>query len=485
VFSALLAAATVTAGSVTVAGTPAHAASDTGVQGYGSAVVVGAPGVVNKPLISMAADPDGRGYWLVAADGGIFAYDAPFFGSTGALTLNAPVVDMAPTPSGRGYWMVATDGGVFAYGDAGFHGSMGGRPLNKPIVAIASSPTGMGYWMIGSDGGIFAFGDARFWGSLPGSAITATAVDIVTRPQGDGYWIVDDRGGVHAFGSAPFVGSLPAQGINPTGRVIAGAATPTGQGYWLSNSEGGVYTFGDAPFLGAGTVPTGQRIAAFAAATDGRGYWTASTSGLLPARPGDRGDAVTAIQNRLWGLGYWLPGVDGAYGGGTAQAVMAFQKYEGLPRTGVADETTVAAMGSASPPRARSTSGDVIEIDKPRQLLYVVRGGRTVHTMNASTGSEVPYVERSPDGRILTGDSITYDGRYRTNRELPDGWRQSDLGLLWRPKYFNNGIAVHGSGSVPALPASHGCVRVSIAAMNFIWAADLMPIGMPVWVYSS
>jgi lipoprotein-anchoring transpeptidase ErfK/SrfK len=164
---------------------------------------------------------------------------------------------------------------------------------------------------------------------------------------------------------------------------------------------------------------------------------------------------------------------------------MAFQKYEGLPRTGVADQPTVDALATARPPQARTTSGDIIEIDKPRQLLFVVRRGRTIATINASSGSERPFAERLPGGRVATGPAVTWDGRFRVNREMGNGWRQSDLGLLWRPKYFNAGIAVHGSTSIPGYPASHGCVRVSTAAMDWIWAAGVMPIGTPVWVYSA
>jgi hypothetical protein len=88
----------------------------------------------------MAAMPDGGGYWLVAADGGIFAYgDAPFRGSTGGLTLNQPIVGMADDGDGGGYWLVAADGGVFAYGSARFEGSTGSLTLNQPIVGIAVS----------------------------------------------------------------------------------------------------------------------------------------------------------------------------------------------------------------------------------------------------------------------------------------------------------------------------------------------------------
>ena len=77
----------------------------------------------------MAATPDGGGYWLVASDGGIFAYgDAQFYGSTGSLKLNKPIIGMVPTHDGGGYWLIASDGGVFAFGDAGFFGSLGGAP---------------------------------------------------------------------------------------------------------------------------------------------------------------------------------------------------------------------------------------------------------------------------------------------------------------------------------------------------------------------
>jgi hypothetical protein len=71
---------------------------------------------------------------------------------------------MAATPSGNGYWLVAADGGIFAFGDAPFHGSMGGRPLAKPIVGMAPYSPQSGYWLVAQDGGIFSFG-APFLGS--------------------------------------------------------------------------------------------------------------------------------------------------------------------------------------------------------------------------------------------------------------------------------------------------------------------------------
>jgi hypothetical protein len=122
---------------------------------------------VNAPPVGVAGTPDGKGYWEVASDGGIFSFgDAGFYGSMGGQHLNAPVVGIAGTPDGKGYWEVASDGGIFSFGDAGFYGSMGGQHLNAPVVGIAGTPDGKGYWEVASDGGIFAFGDSHYYGSV-------------------------------------------------------------------------------------------------------------------------------------------------------------------------------------------------------------------------------------------------------------------------------------------------------------------------------
>ena len=71
---------------------------------------------MNQPIVGIAATHSGDGYWLVASDGGIFAFgDATFYGSTGAVHLNQPIVGMAATASGKGYYLLARDGGVFAF----------------------------------------------------------------------------------------------------------------------------------------------------------------------------------------------------------------------------------------------------------------------------------------------------------------------------------------------------------------------------------
>jgi hypothetical protein len=111
-------------------------------------IALGLTGIVATLLLAasppasaaMGRSTSEPGYWLVAADGGIFAYgDAAFHGSAGAVHLNQPIVGMASTPDGRGYWLVAADGGIFAYGDAAFHGSAGAVHLNQPIVGMATA----------------------------------------------------------------------------------------------------------------------------------------------------------------------------------------------------------------------------------------------------------------------------------------------------------------------------------------------------------
>jgi hypothetical protein len=87
----------------------------------------------------MAVDPATGGYWLLGRDGGVFSFNAPFYGSTGNLVLNQPVVGMEPTANGGGYWFVASDGGVFAYGNAPFRGSTGNFVLNQPVIGMAGA----------------------------------------------------------------------------------------------------------------------------------------------------------------------------------------------------------------------------------------------------------------------------------------------------------------------------------------------------------
>ncbi len=241
-------AAAATAASVT----PGYwlAAADGGVYSYDAqwlGALRGTP--LNRPIVGAAATPDGQGYWMVGSDGGVFSYgDAHFYGSTGGIRLNQPIVGMAADPATGGYWMVAADGGVFSY-NAPFLGSTGGMRLNQPIVGMAPTPDGQGYWLVAADGGIFAFGDARFYGSTGGIHLNQPIVGMAATPDGHGYWLVARDGGIFSYGDAQFFGSTG--GMRLAKPIIGMAATSDGRGYWLAAADGGVFTFGDAPFLGS------------------------------------------------------------------------------------------------------------------------------------------------------------------------------------------------------------------------------------------
>ncbi len=243
-------------------------ASDGGIFAFGGAGFYGSAGSIqlNKPIVGMAATPDGQGYWLVASDGGIFNYgDAKFYGSEGGKPLNEPIVGVAATPSGNGYWEVASDGGVFSFGDATFYGSQGGKPLNEPIVGIAATPSGNGYWEVASDGGVFSFGDATFYGSQGGKPLNEPIVGIAATPSGNGYWEVASDGGIFNYGDADFFGS---QGGRPLNEPVVGVATTaSGNGYWEVASDGGIFNYGDAGFFGSqGGKPLNKPIIGIAGA---------------------------------------------------------------------------------------------------------------------------------------------------------------------------------------------------------------------------
>ncbi|GAA1232263.1 L,D-transpeptidase family protein [Oryzihumus leptocrescens] len=221
-----------------------------------------------------------------------------------------------------------------------------------------------------------------------------------------------------------------------------------------------------------GTV--GITTACVLGVAQGAGSALAATHPTLSA--GSRGTAVISLQQRLSALGYWCGAVDGVFGDLTRQAVVAAQKVAGLTRDGVCGPLTWSALDRGVRPVPQSRSGHVVEVDKAHQVLLVVDSGRVSRTFNTSTGSGQSYW--SSGAWHL---AVTPLGTFRVFRQV-NGWDASPLGQLYRPKYFNGGIALHGYPSVPAYPASHGCVRVSIPAMDLFWSTGTMPIGTTVLV---
>jgi peptidoglycan hydrolase-like protein with peptidoglycan-binding domain len=198
------------------------------------------------------------------------------------------------------------------------------------------------------------------------------------------------------------------------------------------------------------------------------------------------GGEASRVQQRLLDLGFWLSAVDGSYGLTTRQAVMAFQKYMGFDASGSVDQPTADALTTMDlRPHARANSGTLVEIDKGKQLLFFVIDGRTEYILNTSTGNGEAYTEadQNTPGETISGVSLTPSGLHAINRQRAEGWWEGDLGQIYRPKYFVGGVAVHGSNSIPNYPASHGCVRVSVPAMDWIWDAGILPMDTPVWVH--
>ncbi|MEO6571577.1 MAG: L,D-transpeptidase family protein [Ilumatobacteraceae bacterium] len=202
---------------------------------------------------------------------------------------------------------------------------------------------------------------------------------------------------------------------------------------------------------------------------------------------GRSGGAETQrAQQRLLDLGFWLAAPDGNFDLTTQQAVMAFQKYYGLPTdAAIGDQTATLMTTLTQRPHGRADAGTLVEIDKGLQVLFFVVNGRAEWILNVSTGSEIAYDEpdKNSPGERQIGESVTRNGLHDVYREREEGWWEGDLGSIYRPKYFTGGIAVHGSNNVPDYPASHGCVRVSVPAMDWVWATGIMPLGTPVWVH--
>ena len=251
--------------------------SDGGVFTFGAALFHGSTGslVLQRPVVGIVATKDGGGYWLDASDGGVFSFgDAAgrFYGSLPGLglhpagsglphSLNAPVVGMVPSSDDGGYFMVASDGGVFAFGDAHFAGSCPGLVGGCAGAAVAVMPdhSGNGYWLVTNTGNVYGFGDAPYLGA-PGHG---TVTSAVPSPDGNGYWILLSDGEVFGYGTSAYLGAPSSANFDALDGAAAIFATSDGVGYSVSSAQGAVYSYGDAPNAGgmAGTHLNGSIIA--------------------------------------------------------------------------------------------------------------------------------------------------------------------------------------------------------------------------------
>ncbi len=187
-------------------------------------------------------------------------------------------------------------------------------------------------------------------------------------------------------------------------------------------------------------------------------------------------EQILEAEQRLNELGYWTGPVDGVFDGASQHALLAFQKMEGRKRTGKLTLEELEAIRSACPPEPRDKTYTHIEVDLKRQVLIVVDDqGKATNILSVCTGNEQHYADR---GRVQRAH--TPRGTFTVLRKIA-GWRRSTLGLLYYPNYIHNGIAIHGSPSVPPHPASHGCIRIPMFAAKEM--AELTPVGTVVVIY--
>lgn len=193
---------------------------------------------------------------------------------------------------------------------------------------------------------------------------------------------------------------------------------------------------------------------------------------------GSSGASVLRLQNRLASLGYWVGTPDGSFGALTQQAVWAVQKAAGQRRSGRADLAVTGVLQRGMRPTPRTTSGTVIECDLRKQLLLIVVNGKLKYTLNTSTGNNERYYSQG-----TWSTAVTPTGRYSIYRRYTGGWETGPLGSMWKPAYWHRGWAIHGSGSIPPYPASHGCNRVSNPSMDMLYVENHVAMGRQVWIY--
>ncbi|HWC10627.1 MAG TPA: L,D-transpeptidase family protein [Acidimicrobiales bacterium] len=192
---------------------------------------------------------------------------------------------------------------------------------------------------------------------------------------------------------------------------------------------------------------------------------------------GDSGPTVAALEKKLSELRYFVGAVDDVYDQNTVYAVTAFQKVTGMERTGRATDDVMAAVDrtTSSPPALVPAGGATrVEVDLARQVLFLYEGGNLSTILTVSSGSGARFCSEGWCRR-----AVTNPGSFAVYRQAR-GWEKGPLGSLYNPQYFDGGIAIHGATSVPPTPASHGCIRIPMAAAE--WFPSRVGMGTPVYV---
>lgn len=174
---------------------------------------------------------------------------------------------------------------------------------------------------------------------------------------------------------------------------------------------------------------------------------------------------VLLLERRLRDLRYRLPAPDSSFDFRTGDAVLAFNKMQGRTRVPYVNAATWRALVSPRKPRPRSRANGLhVEVDKTRQVLYLVRDGIISDIVHVSTGRF---------------EGWTRDGTFRVYRKIA-GYSG---GRLYYPSYFDGLRAIHGWPEVPPYPASHGCVRIPMWTATYLFSR--LPMGTVVSIYRS
>jgi hypothetical protein len=238
---------------------------------------------LSSSVVSAAAVPGGGGYWLLTANGNLYAFGAAaHLGRPWMASHVGSFVGLASTADGNGLWVVSSGGTVLSYGDAPYCGSLTSPNLGQTVSGIVPTRDGKGYWLYTSSGQVYAFGDALSFGTAAPDG--AALVGLVPTPDDNGYWLAYADGFVAAFGDALTYGSLSQR---PSAPVVSIAGFGDGQGYWLTTSAGQVFGFGQAASYGSlssPAAPSAPVVAIVAASGEGASKTAGSgTQGPLPA----------------------------------------------------------------------------------------------------------------------------------------------------------------------------------------------------------
>ena len=235
--------------------------ADGGVFSFGFAGFHGSTGglTLQRPIVGIAATPDRQGYWLVASDGGVFVFgDARYYGSVPGLgiapagsagpgsQLTAPIAGIVSSPDGHGYLLFGADGGVFAFGDATFAGSCYSFPrgCDAPVAAAVENSDGQGYWFLSTLGTMYNFGSAIPDCEVPPQQIPVTSATPVQMNSGTSYAFLFANGYVIDCTGLIVVGETNRNApVAPGDRAIA-IVTSSNNEYWVVTSRGAVFAFG-------------------------------------------------------------------------------------------------------------------------------------------------------------------------------------------------------------------------------------------------